>query len=66
MAAADASNGPGGGPGIEIPPIISVDDHVIEPPHVWQSRLPARYADIGPRVVTAPAEISYVGGVFLV
>ena len=50
--------------GIEIPPIISVDDHVIEPPHVWESRLPARYADIGPRVVTAPCEISYVGGVF--
>ena len=40
---------------IEIPPIISVDDHVIEPPHVWQSRLPSRYADIGPRVVTARA-----------
>ena len=31
---------------------ISVDDHIIEPPHLWQQRLPARYRDIGPRVVT--------------
>jgi predicted TIM-barrel fold metal-dependent hydrolase len=30
---------------------ISVDDHVIEPPHLWQDRLPARYREIGPRVV---------------
>lgn len=30
---------------------ISVDDHIIEPPHLWQSRLPERYRDIGPRVV---------------
>ena len=30
---------------------ISVDDHIIEPPHLFQSRLPARYKDIGPRVV---------------
>ena len=30
---------------------ISVDDHVIEPPHLWQSRLPAAYRERGPRVV---------------
>ena len=30
---------------------ISVDDHVIEPPHLWQSRLPAAFRDQGPRVV---------------
>ena len=30
---------------------ISVDDHIIEPPHLWQQRLPARYRDVGPRVV---------------
>jgi predicted TIM-barrel fold metal-dependent hydrolase len=30
---------------------ISVDDHIIEPPHLWQSRLPVKYRDIGPRVV---------------
>jgi predicted TIM-barrel fold metal-dependent hydrolase len=30
---------------------ISVDDHIIEPPHLWRDRLPARYRPIGPRVV---------------
>ena len=34
----------------EIPMIVSVDDHVVEPPHVWQRWLPARYRDRGPRV----------------
>jgi len=34
----------------ELPKIISVDDHVIEPPNVWQDRLPARYRDVGPRI----------------
>jgi hypothetical protein len=36
-----------------IPPsdwLISVDDHVIEPPSVWVDRLPARYRDRGPRM----------------
>lgn len=27
-----------------IPPIVSVDDHVVEPPHVWERWLPARWA----------------------
>jgi predicted TIM-barrel fold metal-dependent hydrolase len=30
---------------------ISVDDHVIEPPHLWESRLPPRLREIGPHVV---------------
>src|SRR6476620_4649067 len=30
--------------------IISVDDHVVEPPHVWQRWLPATLRDRGPRV----------------
>ena len=34
----------------ELPRIISVDDHVVEPPHVWAEWLPARYAERGPRV----------------
>lgn len=34
----------------ELPRIISVDDHVVEPPNVWQDRLPARFKDRGPRV----------------
>ena len=32
--------------------LISVDDYVLEPPDVWQSRLPAKYRDVGPRLVT--------------
>ncbi len=31
--------------------MISVDDHLFEPPHVWQDRLPAKYRDVGPRIV---------------
>jgi predicted TIM-barrel fold metal-dependent hydrolase len=31
--------------------MISVDDHLIEPPHVWADRLPAKYRDVGPRWV---------------
>lgn len=30
--------------------MISIDDHLIEPPNLWQSRLPRKYRDIGPRV----------------
>jgi predicted TIM-barrel fold metal-dependent hydrolase len=40
-----------------LPWIISVDDHVIEPPHIWQSRLPAKFRDAGPRVVRLPWEV---------
>lgn len=36
------------------PRIISVDDHTVEPPGVWQDRLPAKYRDEGPRIVRAP------------
>src|SRR3954451_7657981 len=35
----------------ELPWVISVDDHVVEPPHVWQRWLPAKLRDAGPRVV---------------
>src|SRR5438552_13854441 len=34
----------------ELPKIISVDDHVVEPSHVWQSWLPEKYREKGPRV----------------
>ncbi len=47
----------------EIPRIISVDDHVIEPPHVWQDRLPAKFLDVGPRIERRGlAGMRYVGG----
>src|SRR5208283_4567866 len=31
--------------------LISVDDHVIEHPNVWQDRLPERFKAAGPRVI---------------
>lgn len=31
--------------------IFSTDDHVVEPPHVWQDRLPAKYREAGPKVI---------------
>ena len=37
----------------ELPKIISVDDHVVEPAHLWQERLPARMREQGPRVERA-------------
>jgi predicted TIM-barrel fold metal-dependent hydrolase len=39
----------------EFPWIISVDDHVVEPPDLWSSRLPAKYKEIGPRVEMHPS-----------
>ena len=36
---------------MELPKIISVDDHVVEPPHVWQTWLPEQFRERGPRVV---------------
>ena len=35
---------------VHIPRIISVDDHVVEPPDLWTSRLPAKYQDRCPRI----------------
>jgi predicted TIM-barrel fold metal-dependent hydrolase len=31
--------------------LVSVDDHLIEHPRVWQDRLPQRYIELGPRVI---------------
>ena len=32
-------------------PIVSVDDHALEPPHLFERWLPSKYADRAPRVV---------------
>src|SRR4051794_10240051 len=32
--------------------LVSVDDHVVEPPHLFDDRLPAKYADLAPKFVT--------------
>jgi predicted TIM-barrel fold metal-dependent hydrolase len=50
--------------GPDIPKIISVDDHVVEPPDLWTNRLPAKYQEVGPRVVRDRAKFSFTGGVF--
>jgi predicted TIM-barrel fold metal-dependent hydrolase len=34
----------------DFPKIVSVDDHVVEPKHVWETWLPAKYRERGPRV----------------
>jgi predicted TIM-barrel fold metal-dependent hydrolase len=31
--------------------LVSVDDHVVEPANMFEGRLPARYADVAPRLV---------------
>jgi predicted TIM-barrel fold metal-dependent hydrolase len=43
----------------DIPRIISVDDHVVEPPDLWTSRVPARFSDRVPRIVRQ--KIRFVG-----
>ncbi len=34
--------------------LVSVDDHVIEPPDMFEGRLPAKYQDRAPRLVRRP------------
>ena len=46
-----------------IPRIISVDDHIVEPPHLWQAWLPERFRERGPRVDRRRlGEMKWVGG----
>ena len=47
----------------ELPKIISVDDHVIEPATLWTDRLPSKYHDVCPRVIRKEfPESVFVGG----
>jgi predicted TIM-barrel fold metal-dependent hydrolase len=34
--------------------LVSIDDHLVEPPHLFDGRLPARYQGEAPRVVRTP------------
>jgi predicted TIM-barrel fold metal-dependent hydrolase len=34
----------------ELPKIVSVDDHVVEPAHLWETWLPERFVERGPHV----------------
>ena len=42
---------------LELPRMISVDDHVVEPPDVWTSRLPARWQDVCPQTVEVDGKV---------
>jgi predicted TIM-barrel fold metal-dependent hydrolase len=44
------------------PRIISVDDHVIEPPQLWEQRLPSRLRDRGPHVVRDSYTVEWIEG----
>jgi len=43
-----------GGPWMDVDDLIlvSVDDHVVEPPNVFEGRLPAKYVDLAPKFAT--------------
>ena len=32
--------------------LVSVDDHVVEPPHLFEGRLPEKYVDLAPKFIT--------------
>ena len=42
--------------------IVSVDDHVVEPPNMFDAHLPAKYQDVGPRTVQERGTMQFVGG----
>ena len=46
----------------DLPLIISVDDHVMEPNTLWQEQLPASMRDRGPRVVQEKIRLEFTGG----
>src|SRR4051794_17818787 len=46
----------------ELPLIISVDDHILEPRTLWQEQLPARMRDKGPKVVRERLSLHFSGG----
>jgi len=51
--------------GHDFPSIVSVDDHVVEPPHLWQERLPTQFRGEGPRVERSGVTgMGNVGGVY--
>jgi len=46
----------------DLPDIISVDDHVMEPKDLWQRELPASVRDRGPRTVREKVRLEFKGG----
>lgn len=46
----------------DLPKIISVDDHILEPRELWQEMLPAGLKERGPRVSREKLKLNFVGG----
>lgn len=46
----------------ELPNMISVDDHVMEPKELWQEQLPPSLRERGPRTVREKVKLSFKGG----
>jgi predicted TIM-barrel fold metal-dependent hydrolase len=42
--------------------LISVDDHIVEPPNVWMDRLPSKYRAVGPRWITDEKGSAWIVG----
>ena len=34
--------------------VVSVDDHLVEPPHMFEGRMPAKLQALAPRVIESP------------
>lgn len=47
----------------DLPLIISVDDHILEPRELWQQELPASWRERGPRCVREKTKSTFSGGV---
>jgi predicted TIM-barrel fold metal-dependent hydrolase len=46
-----------------LPKIISVDDHVVEPAHLWETWLPAKFRERGPHIERRGiGEMAHIGG----
>jgi predicted TIM-barrel fold metal-dependent hydrolase len=45
-----------------IPRVVSPDDHIQEPPHLWESRLPAKLRERGPRVERLRGQVALNNG----
>jgi len=46
----------------QLPLIISVDDHILEPRTLWQEELPPSQRERGPRVVRERVKLEFTGG----
>jgi predicted TIM-barrel fold metal-dependent hydrolase len=63
MTMTEPAEGEKSDPSDALPMIVSVDDHVVEPAHVWQNWLPERFRDRGPHIERRGiGHMKHVGG----